>query len=103
MELCAIPSIQALDINSLIMHSVDPDMPYLSSRESILYADMISTLIKNKFNGLDNSEFYDTEVGMVADLMCDNINQYVSFRYVEKVIVCLETGECLIEGVRHEY
>ena len=103
MELCAIPSIQALDINALIIHSVDPDMPCLSSRESILYADLISILIKNKFNGLGNAEFCDSEVGMVADLMCDNINQYVSFRYVENVIICLETGECLIEGVRYGY
>ena len=103
MELFAIPSIQALDINSLIIQNVDPDMPYLSSRESILYTDMVSTLIKNKLNGIVDEEFYSSEVGMVANLMCDNINQYVRLRHIDKVIVCLETGECLIQGLRYEY
>lgn len=100
MELYAIPSIQALDINSLIIQSVDPDMPYLSSREAKVYADSISTLIKNKLTGIDTMEFYSDGVGMVADLMCDNISKYVAFRHIEKVMVCLETGECLIEGFR---
>lgn len=102
MELCAIPSIQALDIQSLIMHSVDPDMPQLSSRETQLYSARISTLIKNKLNGVEYIDFDDVE-DHVATLMCENINSFVHFRYTQNVIVCLSTGECLIEGIRNEY
>ena len=99
MELYAIPSIEALDIKSLIMQKVDPDMPDLSSSELRLYSGRIATLIKNKLNGVAATEFND-EVDMVADLMCENIGHYVNFRYTEKVLVCLDTGECLIEGIR---
>lgn len=102
MELCAIPSIEALDIKSLIMQYVDPDMPDLSSRENKLYANQLSTLIKNKLNGVVYTEFGD-EVAMVADLMCENINRFIKFRQVNKILVCIDTGECLIEGIVNEY
>lgn len=102
MELCAIPSIEALDIESLIMQYVDPDMPKLSSRETTLYSARLSTLIKNKLNGVDNTDFDDLE-DHVADLMCENINRFVRFRHTNSVLVCITTGECLIEGIRNEY
>ena len=99
MELCAIPSIEALDIKSLIMQYVDPDMPELSGSETKLYSAKLGTLIKNKLNGVVYAEFND-EVDMVADMMYNNICRHVRFQYTERVLVCLETGDCLIEGYR---
>lgn len=99
MELCAIPSIEALDIKSLIMHYVDPDMPELSGSELKLYTTQLTTLIKNKLNGVEYTEL-GYEVDMLADLLCENISHYVKFRHTERVLVCLETGDCLIEGYR---
>lgn len=100
MEIFAIPAISDVDIYSLVLQTIDPDAPDLSVKQKNQQTVRLSTLVKNKLNGVDDPEFSDEE-NLIADMLCANICDHINYAYITGVHVCLTTGETLIEGITY--
>lgn len=94
----AFPNIKGYDIEGEVFRLSDPDVPYLSVKQAKNIRQRLSTLVKLKLirGSMDG---YSADEEYIADMICENINCLHTFSQVNSVIVCIETGECLIQGI----